>query len=256
MVSNRVIFSDFDGVICDSIKECMLSSFNAYSNKHSKSKKIYSIDEINNATKEIFFKLRPYAKSGEEFLLIFWIIDNKIIINSAEDFFQLKEKKKELLVGYKKSLNDQRKHFLHNHKKLWLELNPIININEIMNGDLMLDKFYILTTKKKEYVQEILGYNGINILDDNIISTNADDKINKLIYVLNKNRINTRNAYFIDDHLQYLLEAKILGVNVYLADWGYISKSQEVDAKKNNISKIDLSSYLSLIKSIKSTVAK
>ena len=141
MIHDRVIFSDFDGVICDSIEECMLSSFNAYNKKHSKGKRIYSIDEINNDTRENFFKLRPYVKSGEEFLLIFWIIDNNIIINSTEDYLQFKEQKKEILLGYKKSLNEERKYFLHNYKKLWLGLNPIINIKEIMNDNIVLILF-------------------------------------------------------------------------------------------------------------------
>jgi len=45
--------------------------------------------------------------------------------------------------------------------------------------------------------------------------------------------------YFIDDQLSYLKGTDTLGVNVFLAGWGYCTKSQKEEARKAKIPVIE-----------------
>ncbi|MBU4348983.1 hypothetical protein KJ599_01530 [bacterium] len=44
---------------------------------------------------------------------------------------------------------------------------------------------------------------------------------------------------FIDDQLSYLMGTDALGVNVFLAGWGYCTESQKEEAKKEKITVIE-----------------
>ena len=70
--SEKIFVFDFDGVICDSTKECLINSFNSYNiyiNKNFKLAK--SIDEIDVKLIEDFKVFRPYIKGAKEYLKFF-----------------------------------------------------------------------------------------------------------------------------------------------------------------------------------------
>ena len=85
-MKNRILVLDFDGVICNSLDECMFSAYNAYLSINNRPNKINNLNEINKLTKEEFYRLRPFIKSGEEFILSFFIINKGIKINNHLEF--------------------------------------------------------------------------------------------------------------------------------------------------------------------------
>ena len=61
-VMPTLVFLDFDGVICDSALECLVSSWEAYFRDHGRdAPKAVPVD-----LKERFLALRPYVRSGED----------------------------------------------------------------------------------------------------------------------------------------------------------------------------------------------
>ena len=64
-------FFDFDGVICDSVNECLITSYNAFhllKNSHYNTK--YHLDDINVNLREIFLKKRFLAVTVKDYFII------------------------------------------------------------------------------------------------------------------------------------------------------------------------------------------
>jgi len=52
-------------------------------------------------------------------------------------------------------------------------------------------------------------------------------------------KVNFEDIYFVDDQLSYLEETQILGVNVFLAGWGYCTEEQKNIARQKSITVIE-----------------
>ena len=163
-----IIVSDFDGVLGDSINECLFSSYNAYQSQKEEGKKIDNLNQIDRKTKDEFIRLRPYIKGGESYLLIFYILENNIKIETQEDFDRLKEEKSTDLPKYKEVLYKERDLILKKNPRLWLDLNPLFDIGSFFDKHRKITNIFILSTKRKEYIIKILKDKKIDFPEENI----------------------------------------------------------------------------------------
>ncbi len=93
-----LVFLDFDGVICDSLLECLVSSWQGYYRLHLGKRET----AVPITLRREFSKLRPYVRAGEDFILIQELINNKIPIRSQEQFdSQLAVRGEERMARYK-----------------------------------------------------------------------------------------------------------------------------------------------------------
>ena len=249
-MNDKILVLDFDGVICNSLDECMFSAYNAYLSINNRPNKINNLNEINKLTKEEFYRLRPFIKSGEEFILSFFIINKGIKINNHLEFNKICIENKDKLTKYKDALYKERDLLLKENNSLWLNLNPLFEISKFIKQEITHNNIFILTTKRAEYVSKILQHNNINFPKKNIISSKPEDKIKNIKTLLNKKNVKPSHFYFIEDQIEFLLEAKNLGVNVCLVDWGYINGDQKQRAKENKIPLINTEEFGSIIKKI------
>lgn len=66
IAKNKVVYIlDFDGVICDSIDECMLTSYNSFNDTN-----IINICEIPTQYKKYFYEYRFYVRPAKEYFLL------------------------------------------------------------------------------------------------------------------------------------------------------------------------------------------
>lgn len=77
-----MLFLDFDGVICDSLTECLVSSWLAYHAHYKKEQPV--LVPLN--LKKRFTALRPYVRFGGEYLLIQQLLEAEQIVGSQVDF--------------------------------------------------------------------------------------------------------------------------------------------------------------------------
>ena len=98
MGSNKLIFLDFDGVICDSIAETLVSSWLAYY-KYIK-KQIPTSMTCN--FKKRFSIMRPLIRSGEDYILIQDILYHSLSVSNQQDFDRLLKKTGSSTLSYYK----------------------------------------------------------------------------------------------------------------------------------------------------------
>ncbi|MBW2975946.1 hypothetical protein KY347_00710 [Candidatus Woesearchaeota archaeon] len=245
-MDRKVLVLDFDGVICDSLNECMLSSYNAYL-KIKGLNRIKDLNEIDSEKKKEFSGLRPFLREGKDYVLFFWIIENKIAVRTQKDFDRVRAQQEHDLPLYEQEFYKEREFLLSCNKEKWLSLNPLYTkdffreINNFVN-------VFILTTKRKEYVIEILDYHRISFPEENVIYTEAQDKIKNLLDLVKKKDLLPDKCAFVEDQVEFLTEAKNFNINVFLAGWSYASEEQKEKARKNSIKVINKKDFERVMK--------
>jgi len=220
ILSTTLLFLDFDGVICDSIQECFASSRIAYFNYF----KNEEADTIKNETKNAFYSLRPYVRNGEDYLFLHEIIEKEIIINNQKDFnFYVEQQGPKKTLSFRELFYKARNFLLNTKHDYWLNMNPIFaNLKESFNKSFAIPSVFILSTKKPDYIKEILDFHNIYINPERIINSLNKKKCSIISQILNLKEMKT--AIFIDDQIDHLIQNQDRRIRTYLASWGYIQE--------------------------------
>lgn len=231
----KTILLDFDGVICDSIEECLVSSWNAYHNCL-----ITSTETIPESLQNFFYKYRPFVRPAKEYFILHRAYDNKHTQDLTKKVFR------QLLMQYESEMIDYEKVFFEKRNKLknsghWLPLHKLYdNVKDFMVDH--NERFFIVTTKDRDSVERLTTYFGIRERVINIFSkedgANKKLLINKLVKEhteLIKNTV----LHFIDDNEMHLKDVEYLKLELHLATWGYlVNKNQKYFNEINNLTEI------------------
>ena len=87
---NRALLWDFDGVICDSLDECLLTSYNAFlRNKKRKRGLIRNLDDIPESIRDFYYRTRQYVRRPGEYLIIYEGLEAEERLNDYVQFKKL-----------------------------------------------------------------------------------------------------------------------------------------------------------------------
>jgi phosphoglycolate phosphatase-like HAD superfamily hydrolase len=228
---------DFDGVIANSIGECLIVGHNAFVEFSGKGQKKSLLEEIKKEQITQFKKMRNYIRSGEDYVYIFFAMKENEAINNQEDFDTFTTKHKNLRSEFFTTFYKERDILLSEKKELWLKLNPLYpGMKEFLIQYTHKDQLLIITTKKLAYAAQILSANGISFQENNMFHSNKEKNKRMIIAeLLDQHQIPAGHFHFIDDQVDTLLKVHDLGINCYLAEWGYNNQEQINRAKTDNI---------------------
>ena len=230
---STVIFIDFDGVICNSADECLVSSWIGYYRYHLKKEPAH----MPVFSRSRFIQCRPFIRSGDDYLLIQELIDRGIYIEDNEQFdAQRNLAGKDKMNIYKHYFYQARDYLLKTDYTYWLELNTIFPfLKKPLKNALKKDNIHILSTKKEKYIIETLKYYKISIAPERVHYSSNSDKLSFIESFLS-NSHHTK-AVLIDDQIDNLKQNTNSHITVYLALWGFIDKkwlTQYPDVKTLN----------------------
>ena len=97
----KIIVFDFDGVVCDSTDECMVTSWNAWEKWESRSGFRRTIEEFSEEEKYSFRKIRPRVRGAGEYYIIRRAFSEGIDIKTQEIYSQLEDEWKGYLPQFK-----------------------------------------------------------------------------------------------------------------------------------------------------------
>ncbi|WP_324172636.1 HAD family hydrolase [Sulfurimonas sp.] len=237
----NVVFLDFDGVLFNTVKEAYIVSMIALNNENTINNLSFNSNEY-----KLFSKFRYLVSPAWNYKYILKLIIEDKINNFELNYRCLKNKaNKNEYIKFEESYFNTRKKLKNLYFKKWLKLNEPYKFFELIKSFLinLADNFIIVTTKDKATVLKLLELNGIYFNSKHIYD-NKDFEIFKDKANIIKDIMNIENitkAIFVDDNLDHLLLCKnINNLDVYQANWGYISEkdSNAVD-EKTIISKIE-----------------
>lgn len=224
MKSNEIILAlDFDGVICNSIDECLITSYNAFYELE-----INNVSEIPDDIKNFFYTYRYYVRPAREYYLIHKAFQEKLTNFDLKIFNQLQKKYRNESRLFEPNFYKMRL-FLKQDKKNWLSLHRIYDhVKEFFWS--CKKQFFIVTTKDKDSVEILSEYFGFRKKVKDIFSKEISiEKSQLFIKLLSKyDRYLTNNKLvFIDDNEFHLAEVQDLPLELYFAAWGYSGKQEQ-----------------------------
>jgi phosphoglycolate phosphatase-like HAD superfamily hydrolase len=222
-----LVFLDFDGVICDSALECLVSSWEAYFRDHGRdAPKAVPVD-----LKERFLALRPYVRSGEDFMLCQQILHEGPAVASQEDFDRLASSNGPTALSHlRETFYTARARLLKEERTHWIRLNRLYPwVAARLPRWAASPCAYILSTKRPQYIDEILRASGIAFPTSRILFSEKDKKGARIEELLE--RRGRKGAVIVDDQIDHLaaIRRSSARISVYLAAWGYVKPEWLID---------------------------
>tara|TARA_Y100000294_G_scaffold144001_1_gene138781 strand:+ start:314 stop:1060 length:747 start_codon:yes stop_codon:yes gene_type:complete len=245
----KIIALDFDGVICDSMDECMLVSYYAYFNISQD--KVIDFSDITSELQVNFKKYRYLAGPAQDFYFL-WKSLLSTNISSKEivkTFNKLKSDEKGLELPFVERFYLLRSKQKKNHFSQWILLNPIYKqIKSDLIDVVDINNLFIVTAKDTDSVLDLLRANNIAINRKQIYGREMSlNKVKLFNKIIKETDIQPQNIFYIEDKISHLIKVKTMGINGYLATWGYNSPSAKDEAILNDITPISLSEISSII---------
>ncbi len=249
----QILALDFDGVICDSAGECLFTSYSYYAPIAGLAP-ISGLDEIPEAVREKFYRMRPFIRDGKDYMLILYFITNGIPIEVQEDFDQrsrdhLGQVCHQVGAADAKELEElfqgKRRDIRARDETAWLGLNPLYQQLEagLLACQERFDRIYVTTSKPTDAVVQILAHHRIPLPEDHIYGYDKVKKERGKNGHLNKVHQLTgapfEEIHLVDDQLSHLKAARQLGAHCYHASWGYTTEQQKNEADAAGITRLN-----------------
>ena len=214
--NNIIYILDFDGVICDSIDECMLTTYNSF-----KDTNIINISDVPSHFRKYFYEYRFLVRPAKEYFLLCKAYTDNIDLSTSnfEEFRKLYEYE----MNNFESIFFQKRFELKKNIVLWLSYHKIYEhadqfISNIRNN------IFILSTKDYDSVKILANHFGfIKKVEDIFSREISSDKAILFEYFFNKYKLllNSRRIVFVDDNESHLASVVKFPVELYFASWGY-----------------------------------
>jgi phosphoglycolate phosphatase-like HAD superfamily hydrolase len=237
---------DFDGVIADSIGECLVVGHNAYVKFTRSGVRILHLEELEEGHRNESRRLRRFVRCGEDYVYIQLALDNGVRLQDQQAFDLFVTKHANLKNTFYDLFYKERALFSTAEEDLWVELNPLYRgVKQFLLQYPSKKRLFIVTTKQIKYALKILTGNRIDFKEENCFCAGSGDtKLAIIRELLVKEKIPAAKFYFIDDQVDTLLKVKEAGVHCFLAQWGYTSEAQILRGARENIPGMNLDDFL------------
>ncbi|MBS3131876.1 hypothetical protein J4212_05570 [Candidatus Woesearchaeota archaeon] len=250
-----VLALDFDGVIADSLNECLLNAYLTYrsfnpgtgifSGKSMNAANFRQLIESHSEHYLLFKKYRVYVRNSVDYYYAFYAIDKGIEIKSSKGLEAEEEKHKELdRHAFRELFYSIRKEIVLKNFEEWAGLSPLYpGIRDIMKK-LNPDKSYISTSNRAFAVEGVFRHNKIEFKKENILDNETHkDKNDQMKDIKKREKCKFSDIIFVDDILANLEKVQPLGVKCVLAAWGYSNDSQKEEARAKGMEVVSLEDF-------------
>ncbi|MFO7821648.1 MAG: HAD family hydrolase [Lentisphaeria bacterium] len=237
-----LIALDFDGVICDSVRETAVSGWRA-------ARHVWPADiatpEPPVAVMERFIRLRPYLHTGYEAIPLMRLAMRGVQPSemTGTDIERAKQEvlaetglaKKDFL-GY---FSDTRDEWIKSDEDDWLSRNHFYpGTLEAVEETQKHHEVFIITTKLTRFAEKLLKKGGLSIGRDRIFGLDVGKPKEDILEELRARRdLREMPTHFVEDRLATLRRIEkvpaLSGVRLYLCDWGYNTPEDREEAEKD-----------------------
>ena len=230
-----VVALDFDGVICDSMNECMLVAYAAYTGTQA----------IPVAFVRYFRKYRHFVRPAQEYWLIVEAYQRGMEPVTEYEFNALAQECKEQVAQFESVYFQTRERLRSSDFKAWLKLHTMYP--EFSEGWPLVERFaipYIVTTRDRGSLKYLLESFGINIPAENWwTKERTRSKPEAILAIARERNIRPAEILFVDDHPEHLHDVAQTGASVFWAAWGFWSSQngfQEIGTIKELMQRLEI----------------
>lgn len=248
----KVLAVDFDGVISDSALKSLFVGHNAYCRhfgpevKKNFGGKLFTFENWEQAKKEYklemekYKKMRAYVEQSCDFLVMIKIIEEQIEVKTQQEFINIRNEMDLDYNFFHELFFQEKERWQEKDFAKWFSLAPAYqHVTEGIKKLLQEGVKIVIATSNlgraihPAFHNDYLGFHMdiTDIYDKNYGKSKSDH----MRAIAEQNNVANRDIYFIDDQLNYLEETQLMGVNVFLAGWGYCTDEQKNIARKKSI---------------------
>jgi hypothetical protein len=225
IISKNCVFIDFDGVLFNTVKEAYVVASVAMNKYTCIDDVVFDTDHF-----KYFLKYRYLVGPAWNYKYIWGLLT----IDGLSEYKQLyqnliSEARHSEYIEFENLFFSTRDKIKQDEFDKWINLNEPYDFLRLIRHNLIKnhENFFIVTTKDKATVKELLNWKGISMSDNFIYDKIDFDRYKSKFNIINsimKNR-NINKAIFVDDSSEHLNKCgKIHNLSTYQAGWGYISE--------------------------------
>jgi phosphoglycolate phosphatase-like HAD superfamily hydrolase len=220
MTERTFLVLDFDGVICDSIDECFLTSWIAYHSLYLGER----ADPVPGKAPDDFAMLRPFIRTAEDFVVIQEMLATGESARDQAGFDAvLARAGKEKRELFRRLAHEARTGLLEKDRNAWLAMNGVYpHVKEALLSMRSFPRVAVLSTKRREFIIEILRWHGIGLTEERIFESVHEPKL------VTTERLRLQGgcerAYLVEDQVDAIKGNTNTRVEGRLATWGYVRK--------------------------------
>ncbi len=246
--TSSILALDFDGVVCDGLKEYFETAWRTYCQIWSPSNYTPSAEIAAS-----FYRLRPVIETGWEMpilikALVEGISEQEILQRWGEISQLLLQKDKLIAADIALKLDQIRDEWISTDLESWLNLHRFYPgvVEKMQNVGAHNIHLMIITTKEGRFVRQLLQQQGVEIPEHCIIGKESKRPKHQILTEL---IAETKVIWFVEDRLKTLQvvqqQPHLAAVKLYLADWGYNTASEREQARQTSgIELISLSDFI------------
>jgi phosphoglycolate phosphatase-like HAD superfamily hydrolase len=244
MTANPTILAlDFDGVICDGLREYFQTASKAYA-------QIWQ-DAAREDLAPQFYRLRPVVETGWEMpvlirALVLGIEETEILQNWAAIALQITMRDHVEAMQISTIVDEIRDRWIASDLESWLAEHRFYP-GVLQRLAAVLDsptRCVIISTKEGRFIQQLLRQQGIRLTEDQVYGKEVKRPKTQILRELTEKSGNVP-IWFIEDRLKTLQgieqQTDLKNVTLFLADWGY-----NTDRDRQSIQESDRIYLLSL----------
>jgi phosphoglycolate phosphatase-like HAD superfamily hydrolase len=252
----KVLAVDFDGVISDSALKSLFVSHNAYCRhfgsevKKNFGGKLFTFQNWEWMKREYsremekYRRIRSYIELSGDFFVMIIIIEEQIEVRDQDDFRKIRNKMDFDYSFFHELFFQEKERWQKKDFRKWFSLSPVFKdvvaaIKQFLEEG---KKVVIATSNLGKAIHPAFhpDYLGFHIDFKDIFDKNyGKNKSDHMKAIASQYEVSFKDIYFIDDQLSYLEETQLLGVNVFMAGWGYCTEEHQRIAREKGITVIE-----------------
>lgn len=226
MVSPNVLALDFDGVVCDGLREYFQTAWRAYSDVFEP-----SAGSPSAGLAERFYPLRPVVETGWEMPLVLYglvsgVPDEDILASWSEIVPQLLAQAKVEPATLAQAVDGVRDRWIQTDVDDWLSYQRFYPgvIDRLRQAMADVGELVIISTKEGRFIQQLLAQAGLELPGDRIFGKEVKRPKYDTLRQFKASHPN-QELWFVEDRLKALQAVQhqpdLADIKLFLADWGY-----------------------------------
>ncbi|GAP96420.1 HAD family hydrolase [Leptolyngbya sp. NIES-2104] len=238
-VTPRVLALDFDGVVCDGLKEYFQTAWKAYA-------QIWQAEATpDEKFAPAFYRLRPVVETGWEMpvlirAIVTGIEEKRIFQNWTAIATQIVSEDHLKPLEISAIVDTIRDQQIATDLESWLvehEFYPGVldRLRSILTSS---TDFFIISTKEGRFIKQLLQKQGIELKDEQVYGKESKRPKPQVLAELKETFGETASIWFVEDRLKTLQtiekQETLANVELFLADWGYNTELERLEGEKSD----------------------
>jgi phosphoglycolate phosphatase-like HAD superfamily hydrolase len=237
-----ILALDFDGVVCDSLREIVAVATQAYLRLEPDASVVRDLAQrgVDDPRFRAFRRLVPLGNRAEDFGLALAALQNSISITNQEEYDHYRRAfSADWIETYHKVFYRCRRELIEASPERWLVLHrPFTSFLELLDAHASTNTYAIATAKDGASVRRLLEHFGVLDLFRSELIFDKDVGVTKTSHLRAlSDQLGCPMAAitFVDDKLNHLQKVRPLGVRPVLATWGYNTPREHRLARERGI---------------------